>query len=413
MKTEELATTKIAQNLTGYQSAIKSSGSTLEENIRENYLNKWCGDALFHAISVRTSFINSINNFLTGEGLMNIEKVMLSIITDPLAHDVEHTPSISYKGQEYVTTHSMIYAKFLACFNKNIKGVYIDSPNIRLEIEHPNMIQRGKYLIDFSQMDIELRRNRNISLDEYLNNTEKVKRILKEDMDRAKDFFERMLIAATTEIANKNEEDLKALGVRIEVPKQPFPTFHCDKLKAKYGNKLYEVKAGEETKSQFFWITGLLRENYDLVYPYLLKDGKISPDKINSEMIYNYDICAKSIIRETGEHTPALELLSGGIREWLYETIVERLLDNKIISTRPVIKDGNVENIDEIGGYAPFILSAFLKDKDNKQYFPDTFGGGIGIERTLYTLLKGPVINKVDDITYFGKNPDSHQIYLF
>lgn len=35
------------------------------------------------------------------------------------------------------------------------------------------------------------------------------------------------------------------------------------------------------------------------------------------------------------------------------------------------------------------------------------------IERTLYTLLRGPKVDKIDDVTFFGKNPDSHQIYLF
>ncbi len=405
--------TEIAQSLLGYQSALKQSGSNLEEYIRENYLKKWVGDSLFNAMAVKTTFVNALNNFLTKEGLINLEKVMMSVITDPLAHDVEHTPSIKYKGQTYVTTHSMIYCKFLSCYNPKVKGVFVDSPNIRLEIENPNMKQRGKYLIDFSQMDIELKRKRSITLDEYLNDTERVTKILKEDFETAKDLFERMIVFAMEQVLKFNDENLKALGVTIEIPKQPFPTFLCTELQKKYGNKLYEVKAGEETKSQFFWITGLLRENYDLVYPYLLKNGKVKTDEITSQNIFNYDICAKSILRETGEHTPAVEILSGGIREWLYETIVERLIDNKIISVKPVIKNGNFENIEELGGYAPFLMTANMKNETGGQYFPETFGGGIGIERTLYTLLKGPEITKVDDLTYFGKNPDSHQIYLF
>jgi hypothetical protein len=38
---------------------------------------------------------------------------------------------------------------------------------------------------------------------------------------------------------------------------------------------------------------------------------------------------------------------------------------------------------------------------------------GIGVERTLYALTRGARLDKVDDITCFGKNPDSHQFYLF
>ncbi len=236
--------TEIAQSLLGYQAALQQNGSNLDEYIRENYLNKWVGDSLYNALSIRTTYVNALNNFLAKEGLMNLEKVMMSVITDPLAHDVEHTPSIRYKGQTYVTTHSMIYCKFLSCFNPKVKGVYVDSPNIRLEIENPNMKQRGKYLIDFSQMDIEVKRNRNITLDEYLNDTARVTKILKEDFEIAKDFFERMIIFAMEQILNLNDENLKALGVAIELPKQPFPTFLNSEIQQKYGKKIYEVKAG-------------------------------------------------------------------------------------------------------------------------------------------------------------------------
>ncbi len=130
-------------------------------------------------------------------------------------------------------------------------------------------------------------------------------------------------------------------------------------------------------------------------------------------MIYNYDICAKSIDRKTGKQSPALEIMSGAIREWLFEPIVERLVDNGVIPARPIFSNGNIENIDELGGYGPFLMVAKLGD-DNKEFsFPDTFGGGVGIERALYAITRGPKTNKIDDITYFGKNPDSHQVYLF
>ncbi|MFO8164937.1 MAG: hypothetical protein R6T98_10455, partial [Desulfatiglandales bacterium] len=189
--------------------------------------------------------------------------------------------------------------------------------------------------------------------------------------------------------------------------------FVFDEVKKRFGPKDYESLTGTETSSQFFWIVGIPRENYDLIYPYLTPEGKIESSVVTSDMVYNYDICAKSIIRDTGEQTEARELLSGGIREWLYEPIVERLLDNKVIPVRPIIGQGNVENINQLDGYGPFLLAASLKDKNGRPGFPETFGGGIGIERTLYTLLRGPKVDKIDDVTFFGKNPDSHQIYLF
>lgn len=404
----------IGESLYRFQSAINESGISLQDFIRENYVNKWFSDDLYHAMAIRTTFVNSSLAFLQSEGLFNLEKVMMSIITDPLAHDIEHTPAIPYKGHTYLTTHSMIYSKFLACSNPKIKGVYVDSPNIRLEIESPTKEQRGKYLIDFSQIDIELKRNRGVNLEQYLLDQKTVRDVLVEDMDIIKNFFERMIVHVCEEINKRNAEDLKKLGIALEVPKIPFPTFTKDYCTKKYGSRIYEEGAGEESKSQFFWITGLLRENYDLVYPYLLPNGKkIEPKSITSENIFNYDICAKSIDLKTGKHTPAKEILSGAIREWLFEPIVERIIDNRVLAKRPVFSNGNIENIDELGGYGPFLLFASMKKDDGTPLFPDTMGGGLGVERTLYAILRGEKIKRIDDITFFGKNPDSHPLYLY
>jgi aspartyl/asparaginyl-tRNA synthetase len=410
MKDETMSV--IGRSLFGFQAALQQAGSSFEEYLDKYYYRKWMGDTLYAAMALRTTFVTAMHQFLADEGLFNLERIQMSPVTDPLAHDVEHIPNIHYKGQLYVMTHSMIYSKFLACHNPKIKGVFVDSPNIRLEIESPDRVQRGKYLIDFSQMDVEVRRNRGIDLETYLKEPEKVKKLLSEDMEKGMDLFERLIIHAMTQLVEKSEDALKTLGVVIEVPEQPFPRFACDEAKKKYRSG-HEVKLGEEIKEQFFWITGLLRENYDLVYPYLRPEGKVSLLELTSDMIYNYDICAKSIIRDTGKQTPALEILSGAVREWIYEAIVERLLDNGVIPARPVIFEGNIKNIDELGGYGPFLMMAAKKNDQGQSTFPETYGGGIGVERTLYAICRGPELGKIDDITCFGKNPDSHQIYMF
>ena len=404
----------IGESLLGFQSALKENGSSLESFIKKTYVNKWISDEIYHAMAIRTTFVNAMQTFLADFGLFDMERVLLSPVTDPLAHDVEHTPCISYKGNNYRGTHSMIYSKFLACFNKKIKGVYVDSPNIRLELADPNGKQRGKYLIDFSQMDIEVRRNRNINLEEYLNSPKKVTKIVRTDFEKALKFFEDLIIYSIKAVINKNEDNLKALGVVLEEPTSPFPRYKKDEVEKKYGAAKYEKKAGAKSKSQFFWITGLMRENYDLIYPYLKPDGsKIPIDDFSSAMIYNYDICAQSIQLDTGKYGNAYEICSGAVREWLFEPIIERLLDNNIIKTRPIIEKGSIKNIDELEGYGPFLLAAMQKDSKGNSLFPETFGGGIGIERTIFALCKGKKIKKVDDITLFGKNPDSHPLYLF
>jgi len=211
----------IGDALFGFQAALKEGGSSLQEYLEKYYYKKWAGDTLLAAVAIRATLVTAMHEFLADEGLYNIERVQLSPLTDPLAHDVEHVPSISYKGLNYVLTHSMIYSKFLACHNPKIKGVFVDSPNIRLEVESPDRIQRGKYIIDFSQMDIEVRRNRGIDFEIYLSQPDQVKKVLEEDMKRAKAFFERMLVYALTKVLEKNKGELKELGVAIEIPEQP------------------------------------------------------------------------------------------------------------------------------------------------------------------------------------------------
>ena len=205
----------ISQSLYSFQAALEEEGKSLGEFIRRIYIEKWLGDTLYHVSAVRTTFVNAMHNFLTDYGLFNLERVSMSPVTDPLAHDVEHVPTIAYKGHDYKATHSMIYSKFLACLSPKFKGIFVDSPNIRLEIESPVGAQRGKYLADFSQMDIELRRNRGVCLEDYLSSPDKVKQILKEDMEKALNFFEQLIIYATTVVVEKNEENLKALGVQL------------------------------------------------------------------------------------------------------------------------------------------------------------------------------------------------------
>jgi hypothetical protein len=54
-----------------------------------------------------------------------------------------------------------------------------------------------------------------------------------------------------------------------------------------------------------------------------------------------------------------------------------------------------------------------MKCDSGRSTFPDTYGGGRGIERTLYTLGRGQRVKKIDDVTFFGENPDSRGIYPF
>ncbi len=405
--------TLVGQRLNRHQKGLAARGTTLRQEVHTRYMDKWRSETLFHVSLIRTALVSGMMDHLVEAGLLNLERVSVSLVTDPLAHTVEHLPEIPYRGADYVTTHSMIYAKFLACHNPHLKGIFVDSPNIRLEPADPEGRQRGRYLIDFSQLDVEVRRNRGVDLEAYLTRPQEVVALLREDLGHALGLFEGMARSGFAKVRRLAGDSLDALGVRIDLPEEPFPIFYQTEAEARFGKAELETRMGEATEAQFFFVVGLMRENYDLIYPYLRPDGSRRPiAEFSSREIFNYDLCVKGRQKD-GSFSPAKEVLSGGLREWLPEAIVARLLDNGIIPEVPVLEDGEITNLEAMGGYGPFLTVAFSRDAQGRPTFPETFGGGIGIERLLWTLLRGPFIQNIEDVTFFGKNPDSTELFLF
>jgi aspartyl/asparaginyl-tRNA synthetase len=263
-------------------------------------------------------------------------------------------------------------------------------------------------------MDIELRRERQIGRERYFKDVAGVSRDLAAERDRALDFFEDLIVAATTRIKERCANELSALGVKIDVPSKPFPRFDVDDAQAKHGAKGLERAIGAATGKRFFWILGLIRENYDLVYPFYKADGSARPrGEIPSKDVYNYDLAMGSTLAD-GSSGDCYEVLSGGLREWIYETISERLVVNGVIPELPRFDaNGELQNMAALEGYGPFLCAARLRSADGEGLFPQTAGGGLGIERSLFALLNGPKIKKIEELTFFGKNPDSAPVYLF
>ena len=57
----------IGESLYRFQAAINQNGITLEDFIRQSYLNKWLSDELFNVMAIRTTLVNSINQFCVKE----------------------------------------------------------------------------------------------------------------------------------------------------------------------------------------------------------------------------------------------------------------------------------------------------------------------------------------------------------
>lgn len=401
----------IGRRLAEHQEELRASGKTLWEDIHHTYARKWLSPTLAHVARVRTVLVDGMSDYLVAQGLCNLERVQMSLVTDPLAHEVERLAEIPYRNGVYVATHSMIYAKILACWNPQVKGVFVDSPNLRLEL--PAERQRGRYLLDFSQLDVELRRRHQLDEASYLGKPDEVRAILGEELAEALGFFAGMLRAGWQRVQEQASDSLAALGVVLEPLPEKLPVFFLDEAVSRFGRERAEEALGEMTSSQALFVVGLLRENYDLVYPYLYPDGTRRPLKqVPSCEIFNYDLLVKAKTQD-GRVFPAVEVLSGGLREWIPRAIVARLLDQGIIPEPPQFDDGCLRNAEKLGGYGPFLALVHAADRGILPPFPATFGAGIGIERLLWAMLRGDAVRTIEDVTFFGKNPDSRRLFLF
>jgi asparaginyl-tRNA synthetase len=164
----------------------------------------------------------------------------------------------------------------------DLKGIYIVSPNIRLEVGETG--SSGRHLIEFSQVDIELR-----GADH------------KEFMKLLEGLYVHMFSFVKKECA----ASLASLGRGIEVPKAPFKVYDRPTLELELGSDWEHTLSLRE--SQPFWVMDHYREFYDREDP---ETGK----HVNYDLVYPEGFG---------------EALSGAERETDYEVILRKMKERK------------------------------------------------------------------------------------
>lgn len=227
---------------------------------------------------IQTEAIKAIHDYLYEQKLLQLMPVMLSPITDPLSHETSDA-RINYFGQELQLTKSMIFHKQIAIASAITKGIYIMSPNVRLE--KPLKRDSGRHLIEFSQVDIELREVKSSKFMELI---------------------EGLLISIITRVKEKCKGELEDLGVSLKIPTRPFKIFSSEELREKYGEDFEKETSLQEIDP--FWITDYCREFYD----------KEIPERPGHYL--NYDLVYPEGFGEA---------LSGGERDFEYEILLRKI----------------------------------------------------------------------------------------
>ncbi|TFG32207.1 asparagine synthetase [Candidatus Thorarchaeota archaeon] len=246
---------------------------------------------------IQTEALRAIHDFLYSEGLIQLMPIILSPVTDPLNHSVDDA-SIMYNGQRLQLTKSMILHKQIAVSTLATRGIYIISPNVRLERDP----RSDRHLLEFSQLDIELR---DASAREFM--------IL----------MENLMVYVFSRVKSTCDDELERLGSSLKIPRRPFRTYTTWSLLAEYGSN-YEAEVSKK-EEDLFWITDFEREfydredpthkghyvNYDLFYPEGYQEGLSG-----GERDYQYNILVRKI-KERGQRledfAPYLEYAKAGL----------------------------------------------------------------------------------------------------
>ncbi len=223
-------------------------------------------------------------DFFQDQGFIQLMPVMLGKSVDPLGPDpgssIVEIPEISYQGEVLRLVTSMILHKQVAV--KDLKKIFIMSPNIRLE--RPERKETGRHLFEFTQADFE---------------------IAGAGMNDIFDVVEYYYAGLSAFLHKKAEEEFAALGMKPFEFKIPFRRYTTIELKKAYGED-WELLASKEHQ-QPFWAISHKREFYD---------------KQSSDGSYlNYDIIYPLGFGEG---------LSGAEREHEYEKIMMRIARDKL-----------------------------------------------------------------------------------
>ena len=201
---------------------------------------------LADALLVQSRVLKTVCDYMYEKGAVQLLPVVVSPVTDPLAHTVVQA-SIDYYGQKLQLTKSMILHKQVALMSPHLSAVYIVSPNVRLETE--DLKESDRHLIEFTQVDFEFTHG---------------------SKEKLLAFVEELMARIVSDVKRDCREQLVRLGrfESLHVPKTPFARFEMKQVVPKYGASPRDAEAHlSGSEPQMFWLLGHVREFYDREEP--------------------------------------------------------------------------------------------------------------------------------------------------
>ncbi|MCI4445559.1 MAG: asparagine synthetase [Candidatus Aminicenantes bacterium] len=245
----------------------------------DQYIKELKSEKIKQAISVQSKLIQAARDFLIAEGFIEILPVIISPITDPLT-DYRVRGEIECYGFKYQITKSMIFHKQIALMA--FPKIFCLSPNVR--IEPAERMNSGRHLIEFVQLDLEVR---GASRDEII------------------ELGERLFSYLIFRIKESCQEELKFFGRELPDFVPPFGRITYEEALNLYGQDLELLLSRDN--SQPVWLIDFPLESREF---YDREDENRPGVLVDMDLIYPEGYG---------------EALSGGEREYQYEKIINRI----------------------------------------------------------------------------------------
>lgn len=206
--------------------------------MEKGHLERFQDEELTCAVKVKSWLKKILGDFLRDNNFVEISPVIISPETDPLYHATGKA-EFEYYDDKYQLTRSMILHKQISmlCFDK----IFAFSPNVRLE--PVELVDTGKHLVEFSQLDLE------------------VSGASREDI---LEFGEELVTHTLSEIKEICRDELDFFQRDLKVPERPFERIKYHHAYSQYGRIFEEVLSQKKEKP--FWLIDIPsedREFYD------------------------------------------------------------------------------------------------------------------------------------------------------
>ena len=258
-----------------------------EPKVLEDVLSHLSRPTLPGVLRIQQGIVRATHDFMFKKGLTQLMPLMLSPITDPLNNGVVDA-SIPYADKRWSLTKSMIFHKQLALTHPDLDGIYIVSPNVRLEFA--DRAQTGRHLFEFTQIDFEFKNK---------------------DRFYVMDFMEDLVNFVFSRLNEELPELLLEMRGELLPLYEKWPVYRTEKLEAALGPD-YEMIQSQLLDTPY-WLLNHKREFYD------------REDQMRPGTYFNYDL-----VRPEGFG----EGLSGAERENEYKQLLKRMAEtgaNKVI----------------------------------------------------------------------------------